>query len=232
MKKTTRKWLVGVLLAVLVLAAVTFLGRLVPVDDIVRWIEGLGPWGPIALVGAYVVATVAFVPGTLLTLASGALFGVLGGSLSVIAGSNLGANAAFLVARAVGRERLANRLKGQKRIEALDAAVGEQGFKIVVLTRLAPVLPFNALNYAFGVTRVSFRDYALGSLVGMLPFTVAYVYLGSVVGMVAGVRGRDRETTPLEWTLLVAGLAATLVFSFWTARIAKRAMDERLKETS
>jgi uncharacterized membrane protein YdjX (TVP38/TMEM64 family) len=232
MKASARRWFVGVGLLVSMGIGLTLLARFVPLDEVVRWIEGLGHWGPIAMIATYVVATVALVPGTVLTVASGAIFGVVVGSLTAIAGANLGANGAFLVARALGRKRLEKWFRRSDRIEALDEVVGEQGLKIVALTRLAPVLPFNVLNYAYGVTRVRFRDYALGTLVAMIPFTVAYVVLGSVLGMAAGVRGRDRESTPLEWGLFVAGLVATVVFSLWTARIAKRAMDQKLKGAS
>ena len=120
------------------LIALAILGQLVPVEGVIEWLEGLGAWGPIALVGVFIVASIALVPGLILNITAGALFGVVVGSIAALAGSTLGAMAAFLIARTVGRKRLEKWLKGEKRVEALDAAVARSGFKVVVASRLSP----------------------------------------------------------------------------------------------
>src|SRR5512134_2247807 len=162
-----RLLLLVVLLAGLVLAGREAAGLL---PRFAAWVESLGVWGPVVFVLGYIVATVAFVPGSLLTLGAGAIFGLVQGTALVLAGATLGASAAFLVSRYLARDAVERRLAGNARFAAIDRAVGAQGRKIVLLLRLSPVFPFNLLNYALGLTRVSLADYALAAF-GMLPGT-------------------------------------------------------------
>ena len=185
-------------------------------------IEGLGPWGPVLFVLLYIVAAVLFVPGSALTLGAGALFGVGLGSVLVSLGATLGATAAFLVGRYFARDWVAKKIEGNTAFAAIDRAVAAEGWKIVGLTRLSPAFPFSLLNYAFGLTRVSLRDYVLASWIGMMPGTVMYVYLGSLA-RAAG----DRQRTPGEWALLALGLAATIAVTVFITRIARAALAKR-----
>jgi uncharacterized membrane protein YdjX (TVP38/TMEM64 family) len=209
------------LLLILLLVA-AFVVLFVSLDPARQWIGGLGGWGPVALGGLYVLTCVAFVPGTILTLVAGASFGVVVGSITVSIASTLGATLAFLVGRYLARERVARLVEGHARFAAVDAAVGRQGLKIVLLTRLSPVFPFNLLNFGYGLTRVRLRDYVLGSWVGMMPGTVMYVYMGAAFGEAA----TDRSRTPAEWALFLGGLLATIAVAVSVARIARRAIDE------
>lgn len=186
-------------------------------------IERLGPWGPILFIVAYVVATVLFLPGSVLTLGAGAVFGVVWGSVYVSIGSTLGATCAFLVGRYLARDWVASRIQGNERFRTIDRAVAEEGWRIVGLTRLSPVFPFSLLNYAFGLTRVSLKGYVLASWIGMMPGTVMYVYLGSLAR--AGAAGQQR--TPAEWALYGVGLVATLAVTVVITRIARRALAQR-----
>ncbi len=136
------------------------------------WIAGLGALAPVAFIAIYIVACVAFVPGSILTIGAGVIFGVVRGSIYVSIAATLGATAAFLVGRYLAREWVSARLEGTAKFKAIDEAVGREGWKIVVLTRLSPVFPFNLLNYAYGLTRVSLRDYFLASWAGMIPGTI------------------------------------------------------------
>jgi uncharacterized membrane protein YdjX (TVP38/TMEM64 family) len=194
-------------------------------------VRGLGAWGPVIVGGAYIPACLFFLPGSLLTLFGGFAFGgTLRGLAAVTAcisaGSTLGATAAFLVGRSVARDWIERKVAVHPRFRALDAAVAGQGFKIVLMTRLSPVFPFNLLNYAFGLTRVSFRDYVLGSWMGMLPGTILYVYIGSTVGALADVVAGKIERSPAQQALFYAGLAATLAVTIVVARIARRALAQ------
>jgi uncharacterized membrane protein YdjX (TVP38/TMEM64 family) len=215
-------------LAVAALVAVIALGREVGayVPRFASWVEGLGPWGPVAFVLGYVLATVAFVPGSVLTLAAGAIFGLVEGTLLVLLAATLGAIAAFLVARYFARDAVARRVEGDARFAAIDRAVERQGRRIVFLLRLSPVFPFNLLNYALGLTRVRLWDYAVASL-GMLPGTLLYVYSGKVAGEVAALAGGggvQRGTGYyLSWGV---GLAATALVTVLVTRIARRALAE------
>ncbi|MBX3732486.1 MAG: TVP38/TMEM64 family protein [Verrucomicrobiae bacterium] len=201
---------------------------MLPVQEVLRHgleaVQRLGPWGPVLFIGIYVVATVLFVPGSALTLGAGALFGVVWGSVYVSAGSTLGATGAFLLGRYMARDAIARRLEGDARFAAVDRAVAAEGWKIVGLTRLSPIFPFNLLNYAFGLTRVRLGPFVLASWIGMMPGTVLYVYLGSLAQAAVGTR----ERTPMEWALYGVGLMATVTVTVLITRIARRALARRL----
>ena len=191
-------------------------------------IENLGPWGPVALIVVYVVATVAFISGGLLTLGAGALFGLGKGALCAFIGASLGATAAFLVGRYLARGWVTKKIEGNNTFKAIDEAVGDEGFKIVSLTRLSPVFPFVLLNYAFGITSVSLRDYVLG-FIGMIPGTFLYTYIGATAGGLAQVfAGGSGSKSPAEIALLVVGLIATFIVTIIITRIARKALDSKL----
>jgi uncharacterized membrane protein YdjX (TVP38/TMEM64 family) len=216
----------AVLAAAFILALV-FLPQLKDyLTDFLEWVQGLGDWGLVALVALYIVATVLFFPGSVLTLGAGAVFGLVRGFIAVSIGSILGASAAFLVGRTVARGWVEQKVAGNPRFQAIDRAVGTQGFKIVLLTRLSPVFPFNLLNYAFGLTRVSFRDYFLASWIGMVPGTLMYTYLGWAVGDLTKVSAGKVEGGPWQKVLFYAGLAATVVVTVLVTRIARRALRQ------
>lgn len=189
-------------------------------------VRELGFWAPAAFVLLYVLACVLFLPGAILTIGAGALFGLLWGAVYVSIGSVLGATAAFLVARHLARDWVTEKIRGNPKFAAISAAVGKNGWKIVGLTRLSPVFPFNLLNYAFGVTEVRLRDYVLASWIGMAPGTVLYVYIGSLAGDLATIGAGGRTRTPVEWALYGAGLAATAAVTVYVTRIARAALDE------
>jgi uncharacterized membrane protein YdjX (TVP38/TMEM64 family) len=179
------------------------------------------------LLGAiYVVACVLFVPGTILTLGAGFAFGVVVGTVTVSLASTLGATAAFLVGRTLARDWVQEKVARSPKFRALDEAVGRQGFKIVLLTRLSPLLPFNLLNYALGVTKVPLRTYVLASWIGMLPATVLYVYLGSTLKSLAEVVAGKAEGGVAQQVFFGAGLAATVVVTVFITRLANKALKE------
>lgn len=209
---------------VLLLLAGRYLGGYVP--RFAAWVDGLGVWGPVVFVVGYAAATVAFIPGSLLTLAAGAVFGLARGTAFVLVGATLGASAAFLVGRYVARRAVERRLAGRPRFRAIDRAVGREGLKIVTLLRLSPVFPFNLLNYALGLTGVRFRDYLLACL-AMLPGTFLYVYYGKALGSLAAVAGgAEVERGAGYWLVLGAGLVATVVVTLLITRIARRTLAQ------
>jgi uncharacterized membrane protein YdjX (TVP38/TMEM64 family) len=191
-------------------------------------LEHLGSWAPVAFVGGYVLAVVAFVPALPLTLAGGAIFGPWAGIAIVFAAASLGACAAFLIARYAARGAIERRILGNPRFAAIDRAIAERGLRIALLLRLSPVFPFSLLNYALGLTRVRFADYAV-ACVGMLPATAAYVYLGSLIGELAGLGGADTAGSASPWLrrgLSALGLVATLAVVVVLTRTARRALAE------
>jgi uncharacterized membrane protein YdjX (TVP38/TMEM64 family) len=191
-------------------------------------LEHLGSWAPVAFVGGYVLAVVAFVPALPLTLAGGAIFGPLVGIAYVFAAASLGACAAFLIARYAARGAIERRISANPRFAAIDRAIAERGLRIALLLRLSPIFPFSLLNYALGLTRVRFVDYALACL-GMLPATAAYVYLGSLIGDLAGLGGAEPGDSASPWLrrgLSALGLAATLAVVVVLTRTARRALAQ------
>jgi uncharacterized membrane protein YdjX (TVP38/TMEM64 family) len=195
------------------------------VSEFITRLAGLGAWAPLAFVLGYILATVALVPGSILTLAAGALFGLWKGALLAFIAATLGAAAAFLVARHLARDFVHRRLGGDPRIAAIDRAIGDHGRKIVFLLRLSPAFPFNLLNYLLGLTTVRFTDYLIASL-GMLPGTFLYVYYGKVVGDVARLAGPNPvRGTPAYYALLGVGLAATITVVAVVTRAARRTLQ-------
>jgi uncharacterized membrane protein YdjX (TVP38/TMEM64 family) len=193
-----------------------------------QWIESLGIVGGIAFIAIYILATVAFLPGSILTLGAGVVFGVLLGSIYVFVGATLGAIAAFLVGRYLARGWISKKIEGNQKFAAIDKAVAKDGLKIVLLTRLSPVFPFNLLNYAFGITGVSLKDYALGSI-GMIPGTVMYVYIGSLAGDLARIGTESQPTNPtIQWAIRIIGFIATVAVTVYVTRIARNALAEKV----
>ena len=191
-----------------------------------QWIAELGAIGPLAFIGIYTIATIAFLPGSILTLGAGVVFGVGLGTVYVFMGAMIGATAAFLVGRYLARSWVTQKIAGNSKFQAIDQAVGLDGLKIVLLTRLSPVFPFNFLNYAFGLTGVSVKDYVLGS-VGILPGTIMYVYLGSLAGNLALIDTAAQPTNSnVQWAIRIIGLVATIAVTVYITRLAKRALAE------
>jgi uncharacterized membrane protein YdjX (TVP38/TMEM64 family) len=224
-----REHLTARLLLLLVgLAVLAIAGRsaIESIPHFVDWVSGKGTAGALLFVLGYIAAAVAFVPGSLLTMAAGAIFGLVRGTALVFVAATLGASAAFLVSRYLARPLVERRLAGNDRFAAIDRAVGHEGRKIVFLLRLSPVFPFNLLNYALGLTKVRFRDYVLASA-GMLPATLLYVYYGKILGDVARVAsGTPIPRGPEYYALLGIGLAATIVVTALVTRTARHALRD------
>lgn len=193
-------------------------------ESALAYIEQLGAFGPLLFILLYIAACVLFIPGSVLTLGAGAIFGVVRGTMLVSVASTLGATAAFLVGRYLARDWVARKIDGNTRFKAIDGAVAREGWKIVGLTRLSPVFPFALLNYAYGITRVSLRDYVLASWIGMLPGTAMYVYLGSLARL--GVAGERASGAQL--TMKLVGLVATVAVTLYVTRIARKALAKEV----
>lgn len=199
---------------------------------VIQWVQALGAGG-IAVYGLlYIAGVVLFFPGIVLTAGAGLLYGVVLGTLIVSPASVLGATFAFLIARYLARDWVTRRLETLPNFKAIDRAIEKNGFKMILLLRLQPILPFNLLNYALGLTSIRLRDYVTASFIGMFPATVLYVYFGSVLHSVTdlyqGHLGRGTWGAILFWT----GLVASIVLVITIGRIARRALQEEIAATS
>jgi len=189
---------------------------------VLDWVQQQGVWAPVLFVLMYVGAAVAFVPGSILTLSAGAIFGVVKGTILVSLASTTAAAISFLLGRFALRGWIVKKLAHRPAFRAIDEAVGREGWKMVLLLRLSPVFPFTLLNYGLGLTRIRFWPAMLASWVGMLPGTILYVYIASLAQVATG------ETTTAQKTLYGVGLLATLVMTVWITRIARRALAGKL----
>jgi uncharacterized membrane protein YdjX (TVP38/TMEM64 family) len=196
--------------------------------DFIHWAKGMGAAGGALYAVVYIAGTALFFPGLPLTLGAGFLYGAVIGTLVVSPASVAGATLAFLIARYLARDWVTRRIKKYPQAAAIDRAIEKNGFKAVVLLRLQPVLPFNILNYALGLTSIRLRDYMLASWIGMFPATVLYVYLGSVMNDISDLL-RGRPNSGIAGRLLLwGGLAAIVVLVWWLGRIARKALREEM----
>jgi pyruvate/2-oxoglutarate dehydrogenase complex dihydrolipoamide dehydrogenase (E3) component/uncharacterized membrane protein YdjX (TVP38/TMEM64 family) len=232
MKKTplVRLLFLGVLVAAGAFCAWYFRDKLEPA---LQWVRDLGYWGLVILGAAYLPsALVAFPPAFLLTIAAGAFYDIVPAVIAISLGSTLAATCAFLLGRTLARGWVEANVANRPVFKALDTAVAEGGFKIVLLTRLSPLLPFFVLNYAYGLTKVKLRDFVLASWIGMLPGTLLYVYIGSTVrgaadAVLAG--GKPPDSGVAGRVLWWIGLGATVLVTVLVTRQARQALQKTLK---
>jgi uncharacterized membrane protein YdjX (TVP38/TMEM64 family) len=196
-----------------------------------QWIQTIGPWGPVFVIVFYVAACVLFLPGSVITLGTGFIFKILAGSIIVSIGSTLGACAAFLVGRTIARNWIAEKMGDNPRFAAIDEAVGREGLKIVFLARLSPVFPFNLLNYAFGLTRISFWKYAFASWIGMMPGTVMYVYFGAGLRSLADAASGNIGGQNVKQVFFWCGMIATIVVTVFITRLARNSLKQVIEQT-
>ncbi len=195
------------------------------VGAFINWVEGLGFWAPVIFGFGYVVAAVLFVPGSALTLASGAVFGLFWGTVTVSIASTTAAGLSFLIARYLARDAVEKKAQHNKRFNAIDKAIGQRGWKIIALLRLSPAMPFSIGNYLFGLTAIPFWPYVTASWAAMLPGTFLYVYLGYIAQAAAG--GGQTQRGAGQWALLIVGLLATVIVTVYVTQIARKAIKQQ-----
>ena len=203
--------------------------RSLPVESgiglLTHWVDGKGIWGPVVFGLAYLVAALLFIPGSVLTLAAGAVFGLSMGTLVVSLSSTVAAALSFLIARHLARARVEEMAQGYPLFGAVDGAIGQAGWRMVALLRLSPLMPFSLGNYLYGLTAVPFWPYTLASWFAMLPGTFMYVYFGHV-GTLA-LSGGDSAGSTGKTIMTVVGLLATVVVTVYVSRLAGKAIKEQ-----
>jgi uncharacterized membrane protein YdjX (TVP38/TMEM64 family) len=210
----SRRAALGAILAAGIGVALYF-NRFLSVEQVLGMASGEA--APLVFVGAYAFATVLFIPGSALTLAGGALFGPVAGTFYSLTGATLGAALAFLAARYLARGWATQRLRG--RLAEFARGVDDEGWRFVAFVRLVPLLPFNVLNYALGLTGIRLWQYVATSYVAMLPGAAAYTYLGY-----AGREAFAGADNFLRNVLVGAGL---LVIALYVPRLVRRLRSGR-----
>ncbi|KAL0393155.1 UNVERIFIED_CONTAM: TVP38/TMEM64 family membrane protein [Sesamum radiatum] len=214
--------------------------------DFLAWIEqDLGPWGPLALAVAYIPLTILSVPASVLTLGGGYLFGLPVGFIADSVGATLGAGAAFLLGRAckiavpklfssyyeqLGRSFFICKLEDYPKFRSVTIAIQRSGFKIVLLLRLAPLVPFNLLNYLLSLTPVPMGEYMLASWLGMIPITLALVYVGTTLKDLSDVTHGLNKFSKARWAFIVLSLLVSVILMICVTLVAKEALDKALAE--
>ena len=217
--------LVGIglaLVAVVVVARLTGLSEYISLDGLGRlrdWIDGFGVAAPIVFIAIYAVATVAFLPGTPLTLLAGLVFGPVFGTLWAVIGATIGATLAFLVGRYAARGLVEGWTANNERVKRLDEGVERQGWRMLLITRLVPVFPFNLQNYAYGITKIGLGTYVLLTAVCIIPGAAVYTFAG---GSLASAQ------QDLTRTFIYLGIAAVffVAVSLIPGRLRSRDRDE------
>ncbi len=222
----TFRALLPVLLILVLIAGFQLLPARDWLDRFLEWASGTGYPGMAVFAALYVVGALLFVPGSILAVGAGAVFGLLRGTATVSVGSTLGAGLAFLIGRYLARQRVARWAEENPKFAAIDAAVGRAGGRIVLLARLSPLFPYNLLNYFFGLTRVGFWSYLLASWIGMIPGTVLYVYLGVAGPAAASTSGGPGIGNSWEAIFWAMGLLATALLTWLLTRLTRRALSE------
>ncbi len=217
-----REWIKPVILIVVIItlfATAQVFGLGEKLGELREWIDGLGKLGPLAFIALYIIATVAAIPGSVITAAAGALFGPVLGTICVSVASTAGAALSFLIARYFARESTERWLSKSEKFSKLDELTEKHGAIIVAITRLVPIFPFNLLNYGFGLTKVKFGTYVLWSWLCMLPATILFV-----VGAAAFTEGLSEGKIP--WALIITVIAVAVILTF-LVRYARGMLKEK-----
>ncbi len=193
-------------------------------------VKSFGWWAPLIYVAIYNLATILLLPGSLLTMKGGCLFGWWWGTIYTTIAAMIGAIIAFSIGRHFSRNWVQKKMEKYPKFKLLNAAVKKDGWKIVVLTRLSPIFPFNLLNYAFGVTDVSLRDYTLGSF-AMVPATIMYTYIGSLaIDLTTMGTNLNAQTHIMQWSLRLCGLGATLFLMIYLKQWSDKIFQQSLSD--
>jgi len=199
-----------------------------------EWTKGQGFIGVIIFILVYIVSTVCFLPGVILTIAAGFIYGTIVGTIYVEIGATVGAQFSFLLGKALFREWVLKMVENYPMFSAIDKAISLNSWKIVTLLRLSPLTPYNVLNYGLALTRIKFWDYTWTNLIGMLPSTILFTYMGTAAKNINDIVSRDdadkTEKNPMEQVLFYIGLILTLISVVLITIISGRAIKEELRE--
>jgi uncharacterized membrane protein YdjX (TVP38/TMEM64 family) len=229
-KRRVRFW-TGAVLVLSACAVVLYFGYepfVRGMTNLLEWTHGLGPWAPAVFVGIVVVAILLLVPGLLLSLSAGFMFGVVGGVAVMWIGTNVGAAIAFLIGRHVMGDRFARFLFRHRKADLFNDALKLNGWKVVMLTRMVPFFPFKLSNYVFGFAGFSLPQFCLGTALGIVPITIFNVYTGSLAADLTTLTKPSPDVSALGWAFRMAGLVAGALFLVYTTHLARKAIRSEL----
>jgi uncharacterized membrane protein YdjX (TVP38/TMEM64 family) len=221
--------LLGIVFVAVIVAILIWSGAHHAVVDMLRWLDAMGPVALLVFIALMAVVVILLLPGVLFTTGAGFVFGVVQGSLAVVIGTAIGSIGAFMIARFLFGERATRWLREHDRLAPFNEELAVRGWRLVVLTRLMPLFPFKLTNYLFGLSPVSLRGFALGTVIGIIPWSVHNVYVGALAADLSGI-GMRAERSPVEWALYVAGFIATIITIVYLSRVARRGLTMPSRE--
>jgi uncharacterized membrane protein YdjX (TVP38/TMEM64 family) len=192
-------------------------------------IQTAGWVGWLMFVGLYAACCVFFMPASVLTLAAGVVYGFWGGTLLVLVGNGIGALACLFITRYVFRGWVQRQVAGQKKLQAMEKAVQKEGWKIVFLTRLSPIMPFSLINYALGLTKISPWHFLVATEIGSIPATAIYVYCGTLMGNLAKVGVDVHRHGPTEWIVRGGALVLTILVTIYLNHRVSKTLKEKIR---
>ncbi len=197
---------------------------------LLEWVSASGPWGPVLFILVVAASMLLILPCFIFTLSAGFLFGAIKGTLFILIGSTAGASVAFLAGRFLFRDRVTAALAKREKMRRFVRIVEHEGWRFVMITRMVPMFPFKLSNYAFGTTSIPFRQFLLGTSIGIIPLSVTNVYAGSLAGSLSNLEGGGLPDSPLRWAVYAGGLVMALAFLLYVTRLARKALDPYLAE--
>ncbi|WP_375172152.1 TVP38/TMEM64 family protein [Marinobacter sp.] len=231
-KKSPILWMAASIASVgLIVGTLTAFGVHHQVLDLLRWVDDQGAWAAAVFIGIMALAMVLLLPGVLLTTGAGFVFGVLEGTVYVVVGTTLGSAMAFLIARHFFSKRAHVYIRRTAQLSVVSSELAPHGWKIVLLTRLIPFFPGKLANFLFGLTHFSFSGFVVGTFIGIIPFSLHNVYLGSLAADLSTLWVRDSDRSALEWAVYGTGFAGTVVAVVFLNRLARRALARYRVET-
>ena len=215
---------------VIVLALLHHFGLDDRILELIQWLESRGWQASLWFIVIIAAAIVFLIPGVIFTMGAGFVFGVLKGTVYVVAGTVLGATIAFLISRYLFGKRASEYVMSKIKPAHLGEIVRDEGWRMIMLTRLVPLFPFKLSNYFFGLTPLRLRDFALGNMLGVIPITVHNVYVGSIAADLASLGTARDSRTPVEWTLYGLGFVLAIIALIGLTRMARRALNQKIDE--
>ncbi len=196
------------------------------------WVDQAGWLGWLGFIVIYTFTCVFFLPGSVLTVGAGAIYGFWGGTLLVSISNLVGAVVNFLTSRYLLRRWLNHKFARNKKFHLLDHAIANEGWRVILLSRISPVVPHSIVSYACGLTKLSLAKFSLASWIGFIPISAAYSYAGAFLGKFARAKaGLPHGAESWEtWCFYGAGLAVTVIVTIWSTRIASRALQKKTEE--
>nr|WP_010130772.1 TVP38/TMEM64 family protein [Microbulbifer agarilyticus] len=192
--------------------------------EILQWLEDQGWQASLLFILIMAAAIICLAPGVIFTMGAGFVFGVIKGTVLVVAGTVLGAGIAFLIARYLFGKRPSEWVMSKVKPSNIGDVIRDEGWRMIMYTRLVPLFPFKLSNYFFGLTPVRFKDFLLGNFLGIIPLTLTNVYVGSIASDLTTLGSSEVERTPVEWALYAMGFILAIVALVGLTRMAKRAL--------